>query len=142
MTCKTFCDLASSLLPLFLLYPVHKEWLPCFPACKPIALTLKSSALFLPGSSFGYTMMFLLSPSSGICLTVILSVKSILTFLFLHSIHYYLTCCIFYLYCFLICLLSLGRKFMQGRSFICFIYFIYCCMPQPLKESQAYRSFS
>lgn len=93
-------------------------------------------------SSSSYTMMFLLNPFSGICLTVILSVKSILTFLFLHSIHYYLTCCIFYLYCFLICLLSLGRKFMQGRIFICFIYFIYCCMPQPLKESQAYRSFS
>lgn len=39
MTYKTFCDLASSLLPLLSTHPVQLEWLPCFPLYKPIALT-------------------------------------------------------------------------------------------------------
>ena len=138
MTYKTFCDLASSPLPSLSTHPVPVRMASMLFLVQT-SCTHSSNPLHcfcLKFSSSSYTMIFLLSPSSGICLTVILSVKTILTFFFLHSIHYYLTCCIFYLYCFLICLLSLGRKFMQGRGFICFVYLFYLLLyaPAPKRE--------
>lgn len=86
MTYKTFCGLASSLLPLLPTHPVPVRMASMLFLVQTNC-THSSNSLYcfcLKCSFSSYTMVFLLSPSSGICLTtVILSVKSMLTFFFL-----------------------------------------------------------
>lgn len=85
MTYKTFCGLASSLLPLLPAHPVPVRMASMLFLVQTNC-THSSNSLYcfcLKCSFSSYTMVFLLSPSSGICLTVILSVKSMLTFFFL-----------------------------------------------------------
>lgn len=85
MTYKTFCGLASSLLPLLPAHPIPVR-MAYMLFLVQTNCTHSSNSLYcfcLKCSFSSYTMVFLLSPSSGICLTVILSVKSMLTFFFL-----------------------------------------------------------
>lgn len=85
-----------------------------------------------------YKMMFLLNPSSGICLSVTLSLKSILTFLFRQSIHHYLTYCILHLYCLFVFVFMfpiIRKKVHASKEFYLFyLSYLLLCPPAPRRE--------
>lgn len=128
--------------PCSLLIPVQLEWLHAFPCTNQLHSSSNPLHCFcLKFSSSSYTMMFLLSPSSGIC--IILSVKSILTF-FILAQYPLLSNMLHILFILFSYLSPVIRKEIHARKEFHLFYLFYLLLyaPAPKKESQAYRSFS